>query len=433
MSKRKYVLIIPDGAGDLYRDSEGKSPFALARIPYIDKIAKLGICGRMQTLFPSLPRGSLVAQLGMFGWNPYQYYPGGRASAEILATHGIYLNDRDLAFRANFVRMEGSFLKSYNADYIKSDRATSLVEKINKNLSYRFQEFELYHNSDFRNTLIVRDAGVNAKQLICVEPHENIDCEFDLSKLIVGKEPKSQVFAERINKYLLQVAELLRFESANALFPWSASEAFRLPSFSENTGFSDKVGVIGAMDFLRGIAIAGSMDFFRVGSGRPDTDFQGKGRQVIELLSSDYNMVVCHINATDEASHIGDLDLKVSAMEAIDEFIVKPVFQYFQKESRQLGGVMVVPDHYTNVFASKNADKRVNAHSLDPVPFAIWDGINSDSVEEFSEKSVVKGRYGKEPIPSLSLVDILKGKSNETRRSAMNTPFKNKVEAPNKS
>lgn len=407
LNQKKHVLIIPDGAGDLYRDCQGRSPFAIADIPHIDLMAKFGVCGRMQTLFPSLPRGSLVAQLGMLGWNPYQYYPCGRASAELLATHGIPLDQSDIAFRANFVRMEEKTLASYNADYIKSEQAEPLIEKINVDLKEQFPEFELYHNSDFRNTLIVRGAAVSAEQLICLEPHENIGGQFEMAELIRGKDPQSQLFAERINRYLLQVTNLLHDQAANAIFPWSASKPLQLPPFSENTGFADKVGVIGAMDFLQGIASAGSMDFFPVGSGCPDTDFQAKGHKLIELLNDDYGLIVCHINATDEASHMGDLDLKISSLEAIDQFIIEPLLNYFQEHLHELGGVMIVPDHYTNVLPEQNGDKRVNAHSMDPVPFAIWNGIDNDSVEEFTEESMLQGRYGKNPVSSLSLIDLL--------------------------
>jgi len=289
--------------------------------------------------------------------------------------------------------------------------ALPLTEKINHHLKTQFPEFELYHNSDFRNTLIVRDANVSAKQLICREPHEYVGCEFNMQELIHSKDSQSKLFVERLNEYLFQSAKLLGSMRANAILPWSASETFRLPSFSENTGFPDKVGVIGAMDFLQGIAIAGSMDFFEVGTGRPDTDFKAKSNKIIELLNSDYALIVCHINAPDEASHMGDLNLKISTLESIDEFIVQPLFKYFQEHLYQLGGVMVVPDHYTNVLPHQSGEKRVSAHSLDPVPFAFWNGIDNDSVEEFNEESVVKGKYGKEPISSLSLIELLTGNS----------------------
>src|SRR4026208_2270620 len=111
--RKKYVLVIPDGAGDLHR-LEGRWQFARARTDYADFIAREGVSGLMKTLYEDLPKESLVAQLGMLGWDPREYYPCGRASCELLALEDSYLQDDDLAFRANLVRMEGDILASYN-------------------------------------------------------------------------------------------------------------------------------------------------------------------------------------------------------------------------------------------------------------------------------------------------------------------------------
>ena len=131
--QKKYALIIPDGAADVYR-SKGRSPLAMAHIPYSDFLAREGVGGLMQTLYPDLPKESIVAQLGMLGWDPHLYYPNGRASCELLALADIYLKEGDLAFRANWVRMEGRVLASYNANYIFSEQSQPLVEKLNNAL-----------------------------------------------------------------------------------------------------------------------------------------------------------------------------------------------------------------------------------------------------------------------------------------------------------
>ena len=117
--KQQFVLVIPDGAADTYRDN-GRSPFALADIRYMDQLAREGVCGLVQTLYDDLPKESIVAQMGMLCWDPHLYYPRGRASCELLALEGVQLNEGDIAFRANLVRMEGNVLASYNADYIYS-------------------------------------------------------------------------------------------------------------------------------------------------------------------------------------------------------------------------------------------------------------------------------------------------------------------------
>ena len=404
--KKKYVLVIPDGSADTYR-SHGKSPLGLAQIQYADFIAREGVTGLMQTLYPDLPKESLVAQLGMLGWDPRIYYPSGRASAELLALDNIHLEDGDLAFRANFVRMESRTLSSYNADYITSEQSRPLVQKINDALSSDFPDFELYHNSDFRNCLVVRGIGVRPEDLHCPEPHESHGLTFDVERLISGRESKSETKARRINSYLAHASRLLTPGPANMIFPWSPSRPLSLVDFKENTGFEGRTAIVGCMDFLHGIAKAGGMDFFKVGNGRPDTDYGAKGRTVIDLLLDGYEFVICHINGPDEASHMGDLALKIRSLEMVDHFILRRVVAYFNANRDELGGVMIIPDHYSNHAAAHDAQKRIASHSDHPVPFALWNERERDAVEAFSEDDVAAGTYGKVPVTHLELLRML--------------------------
>jgi 2,3-bisphosphoglycerate-independent phosphoglycerate mutase len=401
--KKKYVLVIPDGAADTYRSS-GKSPLGLAQTQYLDFIAREGVTGLMQTLYSDLPKESLVAQLGMLGWDPHLYYPGGRASAELLALDNIHMEDGDLAFRANFVRMESEVLASYNADYITSEQSRPLVQRINEALSTDFPDFELYHNCDFRNCLVVRGIGVRPEDLHCPEPHESHGLTFDVECLISGKD---EAKTRRINQYLSRAAKLLQPGPANMIFPWSPSRRLRLIDFKENADFGGKTAIVGCMDFLHGISKAGGLEFFRVGNGRPDTDYEGKGARVIELLLQGYEFVVCHINAPDEASHMGDLALKIRSLELVDHYVLRPVVEYFQAHSEELGGVMIAPDHYSNHAAVYTSQKRIASHSDHPVPFAIWNQRERDSVQAFSEDDVLAGKYGQAPVNHLELLRML--------------------------
>lgn len=404
--KQQFVLVIPDGAADSYRDN-GRSPFALADIRCMDQLAREGVCGLVQTLYDDLPKESIVAQMGMLCWDPHLYYPRGRASCELLALEGVQLNEGDIAFRANLVRMEGNVLASYNADYIYSSQARVLVNRVNDTLRKEFPSFELYHNSDFRNTLVVRDVQIDPRDLICPEPHESHGVEFDAMRLLAGRNEKSRSVAAHINSYLQRVAAVLAGEVGNMLFPWSASKVLSLPPFAEVSGFEGKTAIVGCMDFLHGIAKAGGIESFKVGNGRPDTDYAAKGAKVVELLRNDYEFVVCHINAPDEAAHMGDLEGKIRSLEMIDEFIVREIVNYFRFHPEQLGGVMIVPDHYTNLPASVSGQKRVDIHSIHPVPFALWNGRERDSVSAFSEDAVRAGKYASPPVSHLDLTTVL--------------------------
>jgi 2,3-bisphosphoglycerate-independent phosphoglycerate mutase len=399
----QHVLFVPDGAADRNRTA-GCSPLGGARIPYCDFLAREGVVGRMQTLYPELPKESMVAQLGMLGWDPRRFYPHGRASCELLALGQPGLGRRDLAFRANLVTVAGGRLASYSAGLIASAAAAPLAELLRRELRPEFPDFELRHHADFRNTLVVRETGVEPRLMVCPEPHENQGAEVALDRLVSGRDGASSRLAARINRYLARAAELLAGRRANALWPWSPSRAFTLPSFAAATGCQGRVAIVGFMDFLAGIARAGAIEFVREGNGRPDTDYAAKGARVIELLEAGCELVFCHVNGPDEASHLGDRALKIASLEAFDRSTVGPVVEWFKRRPQRLGGVAVAPDHYTN-HAPNGA--RAEAHSLDPVPFAIWNGRDRDAVTAFDEDRARHGRFGGAAIGHLELLGLL--------------------------
>jgi len=380
MRRRQYAVIIPDGAGDRLR-IEGRSPLAIARTQAMDTIASRGFNGLLRTLDPELPRGSLVAHLGLLGWDQRRYFPHGRASAELLALGTVRLESRDLAFRVNLVRFENRRLVSYNADAVTTPVARPLIERIDGVLRREFPAIELYHNLDFRASLVVRDAGVDPRLLACPEPHELRGLELDVERLIRGG-GEAEPLARLLNAYLRRAADLLRGERSNRIMPWSPAVPLRLPSFAQTTGFTGQTAIVGAMDFLHGLAKAGGIDFHAVGNGRVDTDFRGKGACARALLEAGCDFVVCHVNAPDEAAHMGDVRTKIHCLEELDREIVAPLVRYFERWPERLGGLAVIPDHFTNV---KAGGPRGDAHSLDPVPFAIWDGRRRDAVEQFHE------------------------------------------------
>lgn len=406
MTGRQYVLIVPDGAGDRHRVN-GRSPLAAARTPHMDFLAREGACGLMTTLYDSLPRESLVAQLGMLGWDPRRHYPGGRASCELLALGPLPMEPGDLAFRANLARMEDGVLASYNAGYILDGEAAPLVARVDGALRGEFPDFELRHNSDFRAALVLRGAQVGPGELRCAEPHESHGLPFDTAALVRGTTPAGERVAARMNAYLARAAALLAGERANALFPWSASTALCLPPFGRGTRFAGRAAVVGAMDFLCGIARAGGMEFHRVGTGRPETDFAGKGQRTVELLDEGCDFVFCHVNAPDEASHMQDVPGKIRAIERTDEHVVGPVVDYFRARPVRLGAVMLLPDHYSNSSPEHAGAARSAIHSADPVPFALWNGRDRDGVTAFHEDAARDGRWARDGLTHLDLLGLM--------------------------
>lgn len=365
----------------------------------------------MRTQYDDLPRGSIVAQLGMLGWNPRDYRCHARSAWELQALGRVSLDRDDLVFRTNLVRIEGRRLVSYNAGFIHSEQAVPLIDRLNAELSVEFPGFELYHNSDFRNSLLIRGVGLDPLLFDSPEPHENEGREFDFCTLISGRDMASQAIAEKINRYLSRSGEILAGKQANLLFPWSAGCPLAIPTFKQNTGFDEGVAIVGCMDFLRGIAKAAEIDFFRVGNGRPDTDYAAKGEKTLELLEAGYSLVICHINAPDEAAHMRDRELKIHCLEAIDRHVIGPLIEFFRPRMAELGGMIVAPDHYTNLLLEGT---RADAHSVDPVPFVLWNGRDRDHTAAFDEEAVIAGTWGLNPISHLELLSVL----GVTRQSA---------------
>jgi 2,3-bisphosphoglycerate-independent phosphoglycerate mutase len=405
-SSKQYVLIVPDGAADLTTRA-GKTPLELAVKPGMDYIARKGCMGRMRTLYDDLPKGSIVAQLGMLGYDPYLYYPHGRASLEA-APLGLTMGKDDLAFRANFVNFQGDILKSYNAGYIKSQNATRLVNNINDCLRDRFPDIKLYHNSDFRNVLLVRNAGVRPEDILCIEPHENEGKPLDKSQLLcssVNGYTEELVF--RINTFLMAAMDVLQGEQANGIVPWSVSGPASLPPFVEVNPQFSAPGVVGNMDFLAGISQAAGMPFYKVGNGSWDTNYDLKGKQTLTMLEEGHDFVYCHINAPDEAAHSGELDKKIFSIEQIDLHIVLPVLKYFNEYPDRLGGICIMPDHYTNTISAVKGHQRNQSHTAHPVPFAIWNNQSMDRSKAFTEKESSYGVWGSSPLNHLRLLSML--------------------------
>lgn len=400
---KKHVLVLYDGAADLTR-KKGKTPFQTANIPYTDKITERSVTGLMQTLYNDLPKGSLVAQMGILGYDPYKYYPSGRASSEAKSL-GIEMKEGDVAFRANFASVKKNKLISHHANYIRSEESFLLFKKIRQNVLDKFENFELHHNSDFRNTLIIRGANIHPLELFCPEPHENNGNSFNFQKLIQGINESSQKIANKINQFIIASRVALNGEKANIIWPWSPSGVLRLPSSSF---LKNKGAFISNMDFLLGLGKAIGLNTFKMGNGSWNTDFKGKGEKALELIKdNEHEFIYIHINAPDEAAHMGDFDKKVLTIENIDKHIVKPIYEYFENNTDRLGTVTITTDHYTNTILEDENMNRIECHSIHPVPFAIWNNKEYDNIKKFSEPDILGGKYSKKPINHLNLLKLI--------------------------
>ena len=378
----KYALIIPDGCADEPQDSlGGKTPLQAARTPNMDRIAQSGIVGQTDNVPESMPSGSDVGTMSLFGYDPLKFHTG-RAPLEA-AAQGIELAPGDWAIRCNLMTVEDARMKSFTAGQISNDVGAELIQSLQKHCCGS-ENWKFYPGVSYRNLLIYRARDGKApfaEDTFTTPPHDITD-QLIAEHLPLGSgacnlralmEKSVELFAQsELNKQRSENGEL----PATQAWLWGQGSRPNLELFHERYGV--KGAVITAVDLLRGIGILLGWDVVEVegATGYLDTDYAAKGRAGIETLKGDHDFVVVHVEATDEASHEGHADEKVKALEEIDEKIVGPVHEHLKSQGDYR--ILVCPDHPTFL--------RTKTHSHGYVPFTMCgQGLEESRTESYDE------------------------------------------------
>lgn len=387
----KFALIIPDGAADEPQSAlAGRTPLQAARTPHMDEIVRRGVVGRSDNVPASMPSGSDVATMSLFGYDPLRYHTG-RAPLEA-AAQGIELGPDDWAIRCNLVTILNGVMASFTAGQIPNDLARRLIDDLQHCLASR--ELEFYAGVSYRNLLVYRagrgtrgDSGRPGRAPFSQEtrttpPHDITD------QPVAGHLPSGpgadwlRAVMEQSIPILVASAEnqarIAQGEpSATQVWLWGLGRRPALDSFQDRFG---KTGaMITAVDLLRGIAaLLGWKNISVPGAtGYLDTDYAAKGQYAIRALD-EADFVVVHVEASDEASHEGNAPAKVEALERIDHDIVGPLHEHLRRQGDYR--ILVSPDHPTFL--------RTKTHSHGYVPFAICGtGITPDAAQTYDEPS----------------------------------------------
>ena len=147
-----------------------------------------------------------------------------------------------------------------------------------------------------------------------------------------------------------------------------------------------KGAMISAVDLLYGIGIYAGMTPIKVpgSTGLYDTNYEGKAEAAVRALQ-DHDLVYLHIEASDEAGHEGDADLKKRTIEYLDSRVVKYIMEETAKMDEDVA-IAITPDHATPC--------ALRTHTHDPVPFIIYHpDEEGDKVDRYDENSAENGSY----------------------------------------
>lgn len=386
----KYAIIIADGAADLPMDElDGRTPLEAARTPNMDALAQMGRLGTAATTPPGLTAGSDICTMDLLGYDPRKYHTG-RAPLEAAAM-GLPMGPSDWVFRVNLVTVgaddprenDGGAMIDHSAGAISDAEARELFEAV---LAYwracepeLTRAISLTHGVSYRSAMI-DGCGADFGGVRTIGPHEMPGRPWR-EGLPIGLRPTGVKAAEGLVRLVERSREVLAGHAVNAArrargqreaslaWPWGQGTRPMMPSFESRFGL--RGAMITAVDLLAGIANLIGWQRLNVPgvTSYHDTDYAAQGRATAEALGR-FDIVCCHVEAPDEASHQGDLATKIAAIEAIDEKVVGPVmaalakFGDAERDAKAVGWrMMVLPDHATLVSTRR--------HDPTPVPVAM--------------------------------------------------------------
>ena len=387
----KYIVILGDGMSDQPEiEYGGLTPLMAAHIPNIDRLATMGRSGLLKTIPERLHPGSEVANLAVLGYDVEAVFEG-RGVIEA-ASIGVHLDDGDLALRCNLICISDEKIKNHSAGHISTPEAAELINVLNHELGN--ERIKFYTGVSYRHLLVIKGGN---KSLNCTPPHNvpgfpvadvlpsaaNVSGE-ETAQLLLDLTHKSRQLLENhpVNIRRKQEGK----DMANSIWPWSPGYKPSMKTLKEMFGIKSGA-VISAVDLIQGIGVYAGLDVIKVegATGLYDTNYEGKAKAAIEAIKT-RDFVYLHVEASDEAGHEGDYDLKLKTIEYLDSRIVKYLVDEIAKMDEPVA-LAVLPDHPT--------PWKLKTHTRDAVPFLIWfPGIKSDSVLHYDELSAANGSYG---------------------------------------
>lgn len=417
----KHIVILGDGMADWPVEKLGnKTLLQYANTPYMDLLAKQGKTGMLKTVQDGFHPGSEVANSSILGYDQNEVYEG-RGPLEA-ASIGVELAPDDMAIRCNIICIEGDHIKNHSCGRLETEEGDILIKYLQEKLANdadivaKYGHIvHFYTGVQYRHLLVINGGS---KFLKCTPPHDvplkpwkpllvqpDIEAE---AKAEAKSTLDATETAELINLLIVKSQELLNAhpfnaqriaegkDPANSIWPWAGGNRPHMVPLTTTFPQIKKGAVITAVDLIRGIGSLAGLRIIDVegATGLYDTNYEGKAQAAIEALKTD-DFVYLHVEASDEAGHDGDLELKLQTIENLDKRAIGPIYEEVKNwgvagtptADLEPVAIAVLPDHPTPVAH--------RTHTNEPIPFLIYaPGIEADGVQVFDEQSCKNGEYG---------------------------------------
>jgi 2,3-bisphosphoglycerate-independent phosphoglycerate mutase len=385
MTAQKILFVVLDGISDRpCPELGGLTPLAAAKKPVLDRLAREGICGIMDTIAAGVRPGSDTAHLALLGYDPYHHYTG-RGPLECEGT-GIHMDPGMIGFRCNYATISrDGIITDRRAGRIHdtTDLSTAIQEGVD--LSDFGVEFIFRSGAGHRASLALKGEGLGH----CVSSNDpKKDGVAPLTVKPVRQSAGDDKTAAACNEFVRQSSRILfdhiinkkrlknGLNPANIVLMRGAGEMGHFEPFSKRYGLSGSV--ISATSLINGIG--SSVGLSRVSvqgiTGSQDSNIQGKIAAAIQELNT-RDFVLVNIKGADESGHDGLAGQK-------RDFITKT--------DTALAPLLDLPQCIIVICADHSTPCTIKDHSADPVPVLIHgEGVRVDGVTQFDEYSCAHG------------------------------------------
>ena len=371
----KYCILIIDGAAGLpLPERGGETCLELAHTPNLDAMVREGILGLVRTVPPGMEPSSACACMSVLGYDPKLHYRG-RAAIEARSM-GITIDEGEAVFRCNLMAIRDGRMWDYSAGHISTNEAQQLIGALNESLGS--DKVHFYPGVSYRHLCKLKGRE-DTLLATCTPPHDIHDkviSEFlpkgpgsellrdlmERSRAVLWEHP---VNVERRSRGDIPATMLWLF--------WGSGKVPDMPAFKQIYGLN--AAITSAVDVVRGLARMmgmGVLDIPGVKDGL-DNDYVAQAVGALTALK-EYDLVVIHIEATDEAAHAGSIDDKIEAIQRVDREVLSQLCSWRPNALR----LLIMPDHPTPI--------ETQTHSGEPVPFMLWGpGFTTNGAKRFTE------------------------------------------------
>ncbi|MGZ5561009.1 MAG: 2,3-bisphosphoglycerate-independent phosphoglycerate mutase [Halobacteriota archaeon] len=396
----KLIVIVGDGMADEPLDAlKGKTPLEYAQTPHMDEVARSGSVGQFYAIKPGIKIDSDAAHLVMLG-QEVDLASSNRGAYESLGA-GFALSPTDVGFRVNFATVNDQFLLVDGRAGRIREEAKELEDTVNETVELDHISFEFKQTLGFKGAFVLRDDDFSVDV--------NLPTQYGVGERIWARplveSAKAQHTTDTINEFMSKTNEVLKNHPlnvqriaeqkppANVVMPWAVGQIRRLNPTMAKYG---KGLCVAAAPVIKGVCKYSGMDIVDVpgATGEYDTDALAKGKTALENLD-DYDVVLIHVEGTDEASHDGNVEGKLITIEKIDSMIGYLLERTDTAQTR----FALLADHGTSCVT--------HDHMTTDVPIAVCGpGVAADDAKHYDEKSAYRGRlntlFGRQLMPLLA-------------------------------